>query len=317
MRYKLITILSSIALFTACSKDQRVRSLDFDATAEVSTLNTGDTAKFYFTGEPDFISFYSGEPGHRYAYRDRISAAGKPVMSFTSARANGKQENSLQLMISTDFTGVNTADTAATLAAIAAGNWTDITARATLSTGTVTSSGDIDLSDYKGNPVYIAFRHNGYIGSTYSKWTITQFQVTNNLPDSTSYIIANMAASNTEILNYGVSTYSPGFAAVTVNGPYRWVVSAGTSLLITGATSAAAAKDSSQNWAIVGPIDLQKVTPDQGMPIKMIAENMEKFPYIYQYMTPGKYQATFVASNVNADNEAIKVKTLDISVNER
>lgn len=318
MKKNIPAFIVSLALLSACSKDLPVKSLSFTAAATNTTLQLGDTAIFNFTGEPDFISFYSGETGHRYAYRNRTTAEGKPVLSFTSARANGNQSNSLQLMISSSFTGVKTEDTAATVAAIQAGNWTDITSRAILSTGSAKPSGEIDLSDFAGSgkPVYIAFRHNGYKGSAYSKWTITEFEVTNNLPDNTSYLIANMAAPTTEILNYGVSTYSPGFVAATVTGPYKWVISGGKSLVITGATSPATATDDSENWAIIGPIDLRKVTPDLGLPIKMISENMEKFPFKYQYPAAGSYEATFEASNANAGGVKSAVQSVKITVNE-
>jgi hypothetical protein len=319
MKNRTADILSSLALMallTACTREMSVKSLSFGASADNATITAGDSAVFKFTGSPDFISFYSGEPGHRYAYRDRIDADGTPVLTFTSARANGSQANSLQVMVSADFKGINLSDTAGTISNIWTGNWTDITSRATLSTGTAVASGDIDLSDFAkaGKPVYIAFKHNGYVGTTYSKWTITNFLVTNKLADSTSYIIANMAANTTQLLNYSTPTYSPGFIAMTAYGKYHWVVTAGTSLLITGATSAAAATDSSENWAIVGPIDLKKVSPDMGVPIKMISENMQKFPYSYQYLTKGNYQATFVASNVNADAEDHAVRTVNVNV---
>jgi hypothetical protein len=299
----------------SCSKKLHLDSLSFAAEAANADLAAGDTTVFSFTGNPDFITFYSGEPGHRYAYKDRISASGMPILQFTSARANGNQPHSLSLLVSEDFPGVAVGDTIATLASIAGATWTDITGRAVLSTGTAVASGNIDLSDFSkdGKPVYIAFKYIGTAGTTYSKWTITKFSVTNYLADSTSYALANMNAYNTAIPNYAGTSYSPGWVAYTVTNTYHWVVST-SSLLITGATSAAAATAGSEDWAIIGPIDLHKVTPDFGVPIKMISENMSKFPYTYQYMVPGSYTAVFLATNANPDGQDSVVRQVPITV---
>jgi hypothetical protein len=215
-------------------------------------------------------------------------------------------------MISSDFTGIVPGDTAAVVAAIAKAGWTNITGRATLSTGTAVSSGKIDLSDFAtaGKPVYIAFKYTGTKGSAYSKWTITNLTVTNSLADSTVYTIANLGAPTTAITNYGGTSYSPGWVSYTVSNTYRWVVSAGTSLVITGATTDAAATADAEGWAIMGPLDLRKVTPDFGVPIKIISENMDKFPFTWQYTVPGNYTAAFVAFNVDIERSDSIVRTI-------
>src|SRR3954468_23607897 len=105
---------------------------------------------------------------------NREIASGIPKLAFTTVRAQGTQINSLQLMVSTDFSGV-TADSAATVSRINGANWTDITARAALSTGASLASGSIDLSDIAtaGKPVFIAFKYNGALGTTQNKWTVS------------------------------------------------------------------------------------------------------------------------------------------------
>ncbi|SEW35317.1 DUF5017 domain-containing protein [Chitinophaga arvensicola] len=309
----LFTAVSGL-LLAACNKDIKLKSLSFDASAGAGTYATADTIRFNLTGNPDFITFYSGLPGNRYAYRNRTAAAGTPVLRFTSARANGTQTNSLQLMISADFKGIDTSNTT-TLSNIAAANWKDITDRATLSTGAALASGPVDLTDQIGDkPVYIAFKYTSVSGSKQNKWTITGLNVNNTLADSTTYLIANLNAGNTAITNYGATTYSPGWVSYKVVNNYNWVVTAGTSLVITGAAAADQATQNAEAWAIMGPLDLKKVTPDWGIPIKNIGENMSKFPYKYIYTSPGAYDATFLASNANRDRQDSIVKNIRLNV---
>lgn len=215
-------------------------------------FSSKDTVQFSFTGNPDIITYYSGEVGKRYVYANRISAAGTPQLQFSTIRANGAQANSLSVLVSTDFKGVvaNTVygvlirDTVNTNANIAAATWTDITSRATLSTGATTAvaSGVVDLSDFltSGKPVYIAFKYNAVAGSIQNKWTVSGVTVNNVLADGTTYTIANLNASTTSFTNYGNTTYGPGWAvsfdpAKNAN-KYAWVYTDKTSLLITGST---------------------------------------------------------------------------------
>lgn len=317
-------------LFAGCSKEIEVKSPDFDVTVSGKngtggeSYSTADTLEFIFKGNPDFITFYSGEVGRRYEYKDRLSADGSPVLQFSTLRANGTQAGSLALMISADFKGVvlkpgsAVRDTAATNANIAAASWQDISDRAAFSAGSTMSSGAVDLSDFadRNKSVFIAFKYTGNTGSIQNKWTITGLNVTNALDDGTSYTIASLAAPGTAIPNYGNTTYSPGWAVSydpALNaGQYGWVFTAGTSLVITGAATAAAATSPAEAWAVMGPLDLKKVSPDLGVPVKSIALKLEK--YSYKYTSANNSRITFVASNNSPDQSERKVKELNITI---
>lgn len=314
IRFRHIAAITALLASIACKKELPLKSLDFDATIAKNNYSVNDTIAFRFSGQPDFITFYSGLPGNRYEYRDRTMQAGTPVLQFTSARANGSQPNSLQIMVSADFAGAD-ADTATTLTNISKASWTDITGKAVLSSGTAVSSGPIELSDFAnaGKPVYLAFRYTAVAGSIQNKWTITNLTVNNNLKDGTTYLIGNLNAFNTAITNYGNSSFSPGWVSYKLANTYAWAISAGTSLVITGATNKDLAAPA-EAWVFMGPLNLQKVTPDAGMAIKNVGENMSKFPYNYQYTTPGTYKATFVGANINKDQQNSIIKTLDITI---
>lgn len=317
--------------FAGCSKEIAVKQLDFDVTvaktngAVSNTYTTADSLNFVFKGNPDVITFYSGEINRQYINKDRTSADGTPVLKFTSLRATGTQANSLALMISSDFKGIalkpgtTVRDTATTNANIASAQWSDLTSQATLSTGAATVSGDINLSSFanQGKPVYIAFKYVATAGTIQNKWTITLLTLTNKLADESIYTLGNLGAPNTEIKNYGAITYSPGWwVSYDENknaNKYPWVFTAGTSLVITGAATAGAATAPAESWAIMGPINLKKVSPDIGVGLKSISAKLENYPYKYPSVTQS--EPTFVASNNVVGSSAIVVKPLSIKIN--
>ncbi|MBZ4191414.1 DUF5017 domain-containing protein [Niabella beijingensis] len=293
-RFCLPIALVCLLFLWACKKTLSSGDTDFTVTVENNVLSLNDTARFVFNKNPDVLVFYSGEIGHRYAFKGRTSAEGTPLLRFSTKRENGSQPQSLQLLISSDFRGVIKGDTAATTANLAAASWTDITSRATLSGGgsAPVASGDIDLSDYTAKPVFLAFKYRAAAGSVQNKWTISAFTVTNELEDNTSYIIANMNTATTAFTNYGVTTFSPGFAAYTPLNNYRWNIS-NTQLVITGANSAAFATDPAEAWVFIGPLNLTKVTPDVGVPLKNASENISGSVFGYQYQSTGQFDAVF------------------------
>lgn len=327
-------ILAGILLY-AC-KQQVVQPdtlADFGVTAD-SSKASGDTAyytlgskaTFNFTGNPFTITFFSGEPGHQYIYRSRTTAQGTSKFVFTSALNAGTQTGSLRVMLSTDFKGValstsknvignpvTATDTATTIANIAAATWTDITPT-NLATSATAVTSTIDLTSYAsaGKPVFIAFKYTAQQGSIQNKWTITNVSVSNALPDGTQYTIANLNASATPIVNYGTNTYSPGWVSYTPANSYNWVVTAGTSLVITGASTASAATANAEAWAFMGSIDLSKVSPDAGVAVKGISALPAAYQYLYT--AKGSYAATFLATNNSQYTTDSVVKVIPVVI---
>lgn len=310
---KICSCILPAVLLCACNKQLSKSDRSFNVTTQQLTINAGDTVRFSFSGEPDMISFYSGETGKRFIYRNRAVAEGTPVLRFRSARANGSQPNSLAVMVSGDFQGIAVGDTATTISRIGSATWSDITSKAILSAGTQVSSGTIDLSDFISKPVYLAFRYTAQIGTVQNKWTIDSFTVKNVLNDGTSYEIANLNGNSTLYTNYGVPAFSPGFVSYRVKNLYNWIISQ-ASLVITGADTAPWATATAESWAIIGPIDLKKVTPDIGAVIKTVSQNMGDLRFSYRYTTPGTYQAAFYGGRVSIDENEQAVKTITITV---
>lgn len=294
---KLLYILAAVAAVTGCtSKD--VPDPGFTVTPKNSTVALGDTAIFYLTGNPYNITFYAGDSAHRYEYRKRTSAPGTPQLQFTSYRQSGSQSNSLALLISKDFDGQY--DSAGVYNPNT--HWTDITERATLSTGSNnTPSGVVDLADFvnDGKPVYIAFKYTGQKSSSAQRtWTIPAFTVTNLLEDG-----------NTK-MPVAASVADAAFAVVAMKNPkVKWVVSA-TNLKVTGG---AANSDEAESWVITKALTMNRAIPDVGVSVKNISSNTIS-SYYNIYKTAGTYKAVFEASNTTVYESKSVYKEVVITV---
>lgn len=318
MRKNMILLALAITSIAGCKKELSRGDADFTVITEKTTLNLGDTAKFSFGGNPDEITFYSGEVGKRYEFRGRTSAEGTSVLTFRTQRLNGGvQPNSLGLMISSDFAGVVSNDATTTVQNITKASWTDITSRAALATSpTAVSSGNVNLTDFasQDKPVFIAFKYMGAAGSIQNRWYIDLFSLRNNLADGTSYEIANNTYSNTATVNYGVSTYSPSFVSYAVQNTFTWTFNA-SSFAINGAATVAAATSQSEAWLIMGPLDLKRVTPDVGEGIKTASQKTSTIKYTYKYPAKGTYNAVFSGGRVDIQGQRYVMKPVTITVN--
>jgi hypothetical protein len=292
-RSLIITI--AILFGVACNKKE-VEATGFTVTADRDSYNAADTVRFSFTGNPWYLTFYSGEPYHQYEYRDRITADGVPQLSFTSTIATGSQTNTLQLLVSTDFSGVYDSTN------VYNATWTDLTSKAVLAGSADTKSGNIDLSSFLNGekPVFIAFKYTGNAGTAQRTWTIKTLAVNNVLDDGTSYTV----------LGIGESTL--GFKSVVMKVPsVAWTIST-TQLQIKGFTTNANSVASTEGWVVSKPINLRKVLPDTGTPLKNMTTTMSSFNYIYN--TAGTYKATFVSANINRYSENGEMQEIPITV---
>jgi hypothetical protein len=291
---KLVIIAMLIILSIACNK-KTVEATGFSVTTDKDSYAFTDTIRFSFTGNPYYLTFYSGEPYHRYEYNDRVTADGVPQLQFTTTIATGSQKNTLQLMMSADFSGVYDSTS------IYQATWTDITSKVKLATtSTALASGVIDLSQFAtgDHPVYVAFKFTGAAGSAQRTWTIKSVELDNVLADSTSYTLLGIAES------------TAGFKAVPMKAPgVAWTIST-TQLQIKGGTTTSSPE--AEGWVISKPLNLKKVLPDTGTPLKNMTTTLSSFTYMYG--VPGTYKATFVAANINRYDEKSEVKDVDLTV---
>lgn len=289
---KRFSLIAAVALIlSACQKDLKISPVDFDVQTDKATFKVGDTVVFNFIGYPDNITFFSGETGHEYRYRERMKAEGSPQFSFSSFAQYGTQQNTMHVYASNTFDGTLNEN-------IAAGGWTDITSQVVLSTGQDnTSSGDFDLKPFdNGNPLYIAFQFTGIENTSAQKtWTIKNFVVQNILDDGPVLDIANMG--------------NAGWRAISLKNPDKvWQINA-DNLRFAGGPAGTPEND---DWIVTRSLDLSKVSPDRGFPLKNITTKMESYPFTYE--EPGEYVATFIATNAAGNKLESVIREVKITV---
>lgn len=294
-RYYFAAFLSAL-VFSSCTKEQTIVTPTLDVTIPKTTYAVNEPVVFSFTGTADVIAFYSGKTGSEYRYKTRTTVDGKPQIQFTSYRqGTSTQASTLSLLVSKDFSGTYDIDN------LQAAKWTDITSRATLSTGTDnTASGVVDLSDQlSGNaPVYIAFRYTAKKDAAAAQptWTIKNIAVDNKATDGTSVSIgtqANIAWGTINVLNVA-NLWSFTTAQLAFTG---------------GAINA----DDNEDWIISQPLQLNRATATFGVSIKP-SPTTTLTTYSFTYTAAGTYVATFEATNSNKWDTKTTVKQFTITV---
>lgn len=299
----LIKVIAVAALaIISCKKDETVKEPEFDVTVRSNTVKVGEPVTFYFNGNPDLISFWSGERTHIYANQSVNSEKGvKQWIEFETQLGAGTQVDNLKLMVSKDFSGVYDA------AGIASATWTDISNRVNWATSaTRVSTGQISLLDFStetdNKPLYIAFYYYSPQNTLKPRrWTIVNFKAHN--------VLANGITTT-----FAPTLLSSLFKDIDLKNPnYNWVINSGMVM-----TDGPIGTEENENWAISGPIDMNRVgTADfantsDGL-LKGISD-AKVSEYSYSFMAAGTYTVTFVASNANLKEKKTVVRNLEITV---
>ncbi len=285
-------VIVLVFMFFSCDKELKSPDIDFDVNTTQSAFKTGEPVKFNISGNAENITFFSGEAGSVYEYRNRTKAEGTPQFSFTSFRQYGIQENTLNVFASTSFDGKMDEN-------IGSGTWTDITDKVALSTGADnTPSGTVDLTEFDNdNPLYIAFRYLGFDqpNSAQRTWTIKNFVVQNILKDGTQMDVADMS--------------NVGWREISVkNSDRKWAIAVDQIKIGGGPANT----PDNEDWAVTKPLNLSKVQPDIGFALKNITTKMTEYEYIYD--TPGDYVVTFIATNARVGEEKSVIKELNLKI---
>lgn len=306
---KIIVSLPILALvFTSCEDFEEVSEPNFDITVSNKTVTVGEEVEFVINNAPNFLSFYSGEFGNEYQYRERTNIDGTVNMSFDCAQhyQNGTSlsDPGLTVQYSTDYDGSGTAE------AIALATWIDISDKFVLPTARTyewTNSGIADISDLatKGKPVYIAFKilADGKTseGNRQGEYRFNNFNIelavegkSTSLPvtdfETTDWQTVNVQGTNTDTNKDQWIYWPDGFFRMN-----------GTSADYTN-----------EDWLITEAINLTAILPDQGTALKSYSERLSSFTYMYT--EAGIYTVTFVGNNTTIYGTKKNVKELLIEV---
>lgn len=294
MRKVLYTLAAAFAL-AACNKD-KVELPDFQVQTGSLTYKAGDSVRFIFTGNPDNITFFSGEPGHNYEFKKRTSAANDLRIDFSTWVRFGLIYPNLQLMVSNNFNGK------ATVADVEAATWTDITARAKFSTGADnTPSGVVSLKEF-ARPladsalIYVAFRYKDYKKTQgQNSWVVRTFNANNVSDDGVVTPMAVMSTGGWQKVDFK----NPGFS---------WTITT-AQLLIANAPNTA---DDNEDWAISKGFNPWQIKPDAGEALKNISTTLAEHSHVYT--KPGTYKVVFEASAVRYNGEKRLVREINLTI---
>jgi hypothetical protein len=290
-----IYLLIIVIIFISCAKE-KVETPSLEVATASLTYKAGDTVTFNFTGNPDNITFYSGEPGHNYEFRNRSSAENDLQINFKTLVQFGVIYKNLQLLVSNDYTGV--ADTASVKAA----TWKDISDRAVFSTGQDnTPSGTISLKEFADPKrtsarVYVAFKYADYKKPQgQNRWVIRTFEANNISADGVVSPQATMATG--------------GWKAYDFKNPaVVWALSS-AQLLIPSSNKDAA---DNEDWVISKGFDPFYIKPDAGVALKNISTVLPGYKYVYT--KPGTYKVVFDVSAVRYNGEKRTTKDITLTI---
>ena len=101
---KHIICIAGLALALAsCEKIEKVEAPVFSVTTEKDTYAAGESVKFFFHGNPDIISCYTGELGNNYDYTDGRIAEPDFLITFDQQHIDGQQLDQFHVLVSKNF----------------------------------------------------------------------------------------------------------------------------------------------------------------------------------------------------------------------
>ena len=183
--YKLIAICVASLFFGACSDglDEAVglhvkvatnENVSFDG--QIITAKKGTPIEFILSGDPDFLTFFSGEAGSKYEYREREtidpSQIKSSMLNFSIWFQYGNPSTTLEkhVYISDEFTGLYKdnfeADSLLVEQFEKDGKWKELVPQSAFPTAAVGNADlatpySFDMKEYMGKRIAIAICYRG------------------------------------------------------------------------------------------------------------------------------------------------------------
>lgn len=305
-------LITGIAFLSASCTADNIQKLDFDVQLRnsASDVHVGDEVVFDFSGDPDYIVFWSGEDGHKYENRNRTKVKVDELsLSYSILQRYGRPQtnNCVSILISEDFSGTYTKE------GIEVATWTLLSQRDDKEKDWWVPSGDQnpayatqgDLNEYKDKRFYLAFRY-----------------------ETPGVLAEGVQHPRVDITPVSLNKTADGKVVKSVNPEtdmgFRHVKVAGESYLGSGtAVDATTIRFQCANvatdyakyidvWCISLPIDASSVASDKGEPIRSMTVPSDSYTHIFE--EAGTYTVTFVARNANAWNSTETVREIVVEV---
>ncbi len=338
--YKYIILSLLACTFCSCEdelKEEAALNVAVNSTENVSIV--GDTVfvkkgtpmTFTMDGTPDFITFFSGEKGKQYIYKDRDQVDPADIVSSKLSFAVWYQYGNattaadlLRMYISDTFPGMAKNNFKADSALVEQFKWNDLVDPATLPTAPSNAAKavqvEVDLTPYLGKRVAIAARYQGHDNSAAQpRVNFVGMKIVNQMKDGTSSELYAMNFGFTPVnmmCHHNLSdqknmTTNREYGTVTNNMSGIWN--------LTGAKSgdffihsSNGGTDLKYSWLVSDLILANACSPDAGASIKDLTGRLDTYTYTYNDL--GVYKATFLATNSNYKAESRVVRELNIKV---
>lgn len=307
-------------LAISCQEGYKITEPVFDVEPESHTVKVGEPVVFNINCRADIVSFYSGEFGNDYAYKDkeRLTPATANISFDLKQTVSGDAQllnpAIVPISFSTDFNGVYDVEN------MEAATWSDITDRFSFpaedyhiptKNGSVTTSNKaVDINDCfeKGLPIYLRFRYFLKKYDSTAKVGRTTVQIMNfsidghtDFADVQMYPMTGIGWNFVKMSSWtGASDKSslPGAqASLTMN--CEWNPSQDREI-----------------YAIAGPIEKAADVNsgiETSVPLKVLSDP-DLTTYSYSFDKPGSYDVVFVAKNTNINGKREVVRHVSILV---
>lgn len=305
----LILLVLQPLFISSCS--DKVEIPDFSVIPISATVKVGEPVIFDISGNPDIISFYSGEKGNAYEFhnQDRTYVPEMYLSFLTYITSGAGNPMFAEIMYSSDFSGNYSESDVRTA------RWNSISDRFIFpeAVGDRTDSGQAKIDDIfedTESPVYFAFyykanKYNESEGNERTKVYLSDFMIqgivdgqVSNLYDMSTAGFQIVAASNMDGLT---------------GSNYPSIDTPPTQIRLQADFKPA---EDRECWAVSGPIyktDLINAGPDFSVPIKGMSDApLDRYSFVYN--SPGKYKATFIAKNAAISEKKEIVKEITITV---
>lgn len=327
MKKRSLIFVLAILSFISCESIENLDNPTFDVLNKDVVVNVGDTLAFDFKGNADIITFYSGEFGQVYDFKDRTEREfeGNIKISFTTSIQNSYNidpfPRELDVFISSEFNGdLNYANVVSE-----SSNWDNIShkftfpitsANGTLAAvpiSTATPDGKLDITDLVeiGKSFYIAFRYKadnkmkvGTNTRNAREWRVDALSLFNEHSEGSS-VLMSQSSADWQFVNRADSEIETGRGG-SLNNAGRISIKGNQNTVESGI----------EIWTISSPIStgMAKTEPDRGVAIKNISRNrLESYAHVYN--KPGVYKAVFVVANSNIYGHQSVVKEVNVTVN--
>lgn len=288
------------------------------------TVKQGTPVNFHITGNSDYLTFFSGEAGKEYRYRERITVDENEIESstlkFTLTPQYGVPTGILTMFVSSNFPGLEKNNFELDSVLVEKHDWETLIPTEDFPTAVKVQNYEVDMKPYMGQRIAVAIRYKAPNPAvTQTRFTFNNLQIVNKMANGQETTFAATSFGFTPInmlYRHNLSdqkgmTSNRAYGTVTNNTSGIWNFVNMNAFFIHSSSAGTAAKYS---WLVSNLFVVNACSPDAGTGLKNITQSLDSYQYTYN--TPGTYTATFVGTNSNFKKETSAVREYTVVVTE-